>query len=43
MRAHNLVGKILSRRAGRAVACGEIIACPVSLVLANDITAPLAI
>ena len=38
-----LAQKILSRHAGREVAPGEITACPVSLALANDITAPLAV
>lgn len=43
MASLTLAQKILSRHAGRELIPGEITACPVSMVLANDITAPLAI
>ena len=43
MASLTLAQKILSRHVGREVVPGEIIACPVSMALANDITAPLAI
>lgn len=43
MASLTLAQKILSRHAGRELTPGEITACPVSMVLANDITAPLAI
>ncbi|MDK2956278.1 MAG: 3-isopropylmalate/(R)-2-methylmalate dehydratase large subunit [Desulfovibrionales bacterium] len=40
---HTLAEKILSEKTGRDVQAGEITPCPVSLVLANDITMPLGI
>lgn len=38
-----LVEAIIARHAGRTVAAGEFVEVPVDFVLANDITAPLAI
>lgn len=40
---HTLAEKILSEKSGKDVQAGDITPCPVSLVLANDITMPLGV